>query len=179
MLAEFAAADAVVLVPILMVALWIWGRPAHRSGLIAATIAASLALGANQLAGLLWYEPRPFMAGIGRTLMTHVPENSFPSDHTTFMLTVGFALLATRAAPSWGRIVIVLGLVVAWARIYLGLHFPIDMLASGGIAAVFGGTAGFWIPAILRWIMPWASPVYEGALRSLRLSVRAFPRHPH
>lgn len=27
------------------------------------------------------------------------------------------------------------GLLVAWARLYLGVHFPLDMLAAAGVAA--------------------------------------------
>lgn len=175
-LAEFAASGVILLVPFLLVALWIWGDPARRAGLIATAIAASLALGANQILGLLWYEPRPFMIGLGRTLIAHPPENSFPSDHTTFMLTVGLSLVATLAAPAWGKVVIILGLLVAWARIYLGLHFPVDMLTSGLVAGCFGGGAALLLPLVNRWIMPLAEPAYEAGLQLLHLPVWVFPR---
>jgi undecaprenyl-diphosphatase len=174
--AELVASKLIDLVPLLLVALWIWGSPPRRAGLAACSIAAVLALGANQLAGLLWFEPRPFMIGLGRTLVVHAPENSFPSDHTTFILTVGIALIATRAAPTWGRLVIVLGALVAWARIYLGLHFPIDIFASALIAYVFGTIASVLDMPVERWIMPVANYVYEGALKALRLPSRFFPR---
>jgi undecaprenyl-diphosphatase len=70
-------------------------------------------------------------------MLAHGPENSFPSDHTTFILTVGFALITTHAAPTWGKLVSISGALVARARIYLGLHFPVDMLASALIASLF------------------------------------------
>jgi undecaprenyl-diphosphatase len=174
--AELVASKLIDLVPLLLVALWVWGNPARRAGLAASSIAAALALGANQIVGLFWYEPRPFMIGLGRTLMTHVPENSFPSDHTTFILTVGFALIATRAAPTWGKVVSVSGVLVAWARIYLGLHFPFDMLASALIACFFGVLAALLVSPVQRWIMPVADRMYEGALEALRLPSRVFPR---
>jgi undecaprenyl-diphosphatase len=174
--AELVASKLIYLVPLLLVALWVWGKPARRTGLAASSIAAALALGANQLVGLFWYEPRPFMIGLGRTLMAHVPENSFPSDHTTFILTVGFALVATRAAPTWGKVVSVLGVLVAWARIYLGLHFPLDMLASALIACLFGVLAALLVSTVRRWIMPVADRIYEGALDALQLPSRVFPR---
>ncbi len=173
---ELIASKLIDLVPLLLVALWVWGIPARRTGLAASSIAAALALGANQLLGLFWYEPRPFMIGLGRTLMAHVPENSFPSDHTTFILTVGFALVATRAAPTWGKAVSVLGVLVAWARIYLGLHFPLDMLASALIACLSGALAALLVSPAKRWIMPVADRIYEGALDALRLPSRVFPR---
>lgn len=174
--AELIASKLIGLIPLLLVALWIWGSPARRTGLAASSIAAALALGTNQLVGLLWFEPRPFMIGLGRTLMPHPPENSFPSDHTTFILTVGIALIATRAAPTWGKVVIVLGALVAWARIYLGLHFPVDILASSLIACLFGIIAALWDLPATRWIMPAVEWLYEGALETLRLPPCIFPR---
>src|SRR4051794_28874659 len=119
--AEALASGLVFAAALLLVILWVRGLPARRDALAATGIAAAVALLSNQIVGLLWYEPRPFMVGLGRTLMAHVPENSFPSDHTTFMLTVGFALIATRAAPGWGKVVSGLGVLVAWSRIYLGV----------------------------------------------------------
>lgn len=175
-LAEFAASIIIALVPFLLIAAWIWGDPMRRAGLIATTSTAALALGANQIVGFLWFEPRPFMIGIGRTLIAHAPENSFPSDHTTFMFTVGLGLIVTRAAPAWGKVVIGLGLLVAWARIYLGLHFPVDMIASGLIGACFSGAAAFLALPVSRWVMPLIEPLYEAALNLLHLPARLFPR---
>lgn len=131
--------------------------PDERAGLASSAIAAILALGANQLAGLLWYEPHPFMIGLGHTLMTHAPENSFPSDHATLFLTVGFGLMATRAASTWGKLVSGSDVLVAWARIYLGLHFPVDMLASTLIACLFGGVTVLLVSSVHRWLIPIAN----------------------
>ncbi|MCP8940709.1 undecaprenyl-diphosphatase [Alsobacter sp. SYSU M60028] len=176
LIAEVLATGLVFAAALLLVVLWVWGAPARRSALAATGVAAALALVSNQIVGLLWYEPRPFMVGLGRTLLDHAPENSFPSDHTTFMLTVGFALIATRAAPGWGKFISGLGVLVAWSRIFLGVHFPVDMLASALVASLFGGLSVLIVEPVRRWIMPLAEPVYEGTLRALRLSPRVFPR---
>jgi undecaprenyl-diphosphatase len=178
-LADIIASQLIDVIPFALVALWIWGEPNRRAGLASTAIAALLALGTNQLVGLLWYEPRPFMIGLGHTLMTHAPENSFPSDHTTLFLTVGFGLIATRAASTWGKLVSVSGVIVAWARIYLGLHFPVDMLASALIACLFGGIAVLLVPSVNRRLIPIADRTYEAALDTLRLSARVFPRRNH
>jgi undecaprenyl-diphosphatase len=175
-LGRIVAGDVIGLVPLLLVLLWIRGRPERRAGLVATTIAAALALGANQIVGQFWYEPRPFMIGLGRTLMAHVPENSFPSDHTTFMLTVGIGLIATGGAPRWGRIVAVMGVLVAWARIYLGLHFPLDMLTSALIAGVFAAVAVLLVAPARRFVVPPVNDIYDRALDLMRLPDRLFPR---
>jgi undecaprenyl-diphosphatase len=175
-LADIIASQLIYAIPFILLALWIWGSPDKRAGLASTAIAAVLALGTNQLVGLLWYEPRPFMIGLGHTLMTHAPENSFPSDHTTLFLTVGFGLIATRAASTWGKLVSASGALVAWARIYLGLHFPIDMVASALMACLFGGVAVLLVPSVNQWLMPIADRTYEGTLDTLRLPARVFPR---
>jgi undecaprenyl-diphosphatase len=178
-LAEVIASQLIYAIPLVLLALWIWGEPDKRAGLASTAIAALLAVGANQLAGLLWYEPRPFMIGLGHTLMAHAPENSFPSDHATLILTAGFGLIATRTAPTWGKLVSVSGALVAWARIYLGLHFPIDMVASALMACLFGGIAVLLIPSVNRRLIPIADRTYEAALDTLRLTARVFPRRNH
>jgi len=175
-LGRIVAADAIGLVPVLLVLLWIRGRPDRRGGLVATAVATALALGANQIVGQFWYEPRPFMIGLGRTLMAHAPENSFPSDHTTFMLTVGIGLIATGAAPRWGRVVTIAGVLVAWARIYLGLHFPLDMVASALIAGIFAALGVWLVAPAQRLIVPLANAVYDRALDLMGLPDRVFPR---
>ncbi|MBS0249168.1 MAG: undecaprenyl-diphosphatase, partial [Proteobacteria bacterium] len=64
-LADVIAQQLIYLIPVLLLALWVWGGPERRAGLISTTMATGCALGANQLVGLLWYEPRPFMIGLG------------------------------------------------------------------------------------------------------------------
>ena len=116
------------------------------------------------------------MIGLAHTLLAHAPENSFPSDHTTLLLTVGFGLIATSAAPTWGTVVSAFGVLVAWARIYLGLHFPLDMFASALIACLFSGLAALLLSPVQAWLIPFAEWAYEGALKALRLPSRVFPR---
>jgi len=175
-LGRIVAGDVIGLVPLLLILLWVRGNPDRRGGLVATAIAAALALGANQIVGQFWYEPRPFMIGLGRSLMAHAPENSFPSDHTTFMLTVGIGLIATGGAPRWGRIVTLAGLLVAWARIYLGLHFPLDMLASAIIAGIFAALSVFLVAPSRRFVVPLANTVYDRVLDIMHLPARVFPR---
>jgi undecaprenyl-diphosphatase len=179
---DFALAVAiwlVAIVPALLVALWIWGSVRNRPGLIVTALAAATALGINQLLGLLWYEPRPFMVHVGRTLMAHAPDNSFPSDHATLMLTVAFGLMTTRAAPRWGTAVLFVGLAVAWSRLYLGVHFPIDMAASAVIAIACAFVAALLVGPAERWPTPILCSVYDSILDIVRAPPRLFRRCRH
>lgn len=160
----------------LTAALWIWGDARRRGAVLATVAGVSLGIGINQLLGMLWYEPRPFMAGIGHTLIRHAADNSFPSDHATFMWSLGFSLLATGAARRWGMLVAAAGCAVAWARVFLGLHFPIDMAASllvGVVAAVLSCSLR---PAADAWLLPPCEMLYLWMLKALRLPSNWFPQ---
>ncbi len=174
--AELAASWLVYAAAVLAPALWIWGRPGARAALLATVLGVFVALGVNQVLGLLWYEPRPFMIGLGHTLIFHAVENSFPSDHATFLWSLGFGLVATSAARGWGILVCLCGLLVAWARVYLGLHFPIDVAASFLVGLASGRLARALLPICERWLQPVADQTYEAMLRGLRLPPAVFPR---
>lgn len=123
----------VLLVLILGVAWW-----RHRDRYVTAVltgIAAFAALGVNQLVAALWFEPRPFVALHGVTvLLAHPADDSFPSDHAVIAgaLALGTLLLARR----WGIVAVVVALLLAFARVYAGMHYPLDVLAGLAIGAV-------------------------------------------
>lgn len=175
-LAQLLATGVVIATAALPVGLWIWARRVDRAALLAAALGVAVALGLNQVLGALWYEPRPFMIGLGHTLMSHKVENSFPSDHATLMWSLGLGLVATGAARGWGWAVCLAGIAVAWARIFLGVHFPIDMLGSA-LAAVAGAAAARpCCPAVRRWAIPVVDRLYERVLDFLHLPPALFPR---
>lgn len=177
-LAVLLANWAVPAIVLGFVALWIRAPARHRPALVTATLAMLAGEGCNQLAGMLVLEPRPFMAGLGHTLIAHVPDNSFPSDHATFVWCLGFSLIAVARGrlrvAGWGLAGI--GLGVAWARVYLGVHFPADMAGSAAVSLAMAGLAPVASPVVARWLVPRCSLVYEAGLRTLHLPQGAFPR---
>ena len=160
-LAWFAAQTLVLAAPLLLVGGWLWRIRAPRAALVHAALAALLGLAINQGIGLLWFEPRPFMLGLGHQFLAHGADNSFPSDHLTVIWGVAFALFFHKGWRKAGFALALAGLPVAWARVYLGVHWPLDML---GAAMVASGSA------LLLW--PW-----DGTLRSAtRLMNRVYRR---
>lgn len=134
--ARFLAEGFIWIVPAGLVIGWLRGSSATRQALIAATIAGLAGLLINQLIGLAWYHPRPFEIGVGRTLIQHVQDSSFPSDHLTLIWAVAFSLLLHQTTRRAGAALAMMGLPVAWARLYLGVHFPLDMAGAAGVAFV-------------------------------------------
>ncbi len=176
LVATFAAAWVIYFAMALVAGLWIWGRPHLRGRLLATVGGVSLALGINQILGMLWYEPRPFAIGLGHALISHAADNSFPSDHGTFLWSLGFSLIVAVAADGWGLAVLVAGLLVAWARVYLGVHYPLDM-ATSLLVSVVGGTLSLaLVPMAERLVLPPAEALYLRMLELLHLPRRVFPR---
>jgi len=132
----FTAERVILLVPLGLVLLWMSGDAARRAAAVKALAAISCALAGNALIGLAWYHARPFVVGAGHAFMRHAPDSSFPSDHGTVMFTAAL-VLASSAAPAarrFGIALLPLACAVAWSRIFLGIHWPMDMLGALGMA---------------------------------------------
>jgi undecaprenyl-diphosphatase len=128
-------------VPILIGIGWLRGSEQTRKIMLIATVSGLTGLLSNQIIGLMWQHPRPFMIGLGHTFIAHVADSSFPSDHVTLLWAVAFSLLMHRSWRWIGVMLAVLGLPVAWARIYLGVHFPFDMAGAAAVALLSSGLA--------------------------------------
>ena len=136
--AVFAAQWLIFLMPLALVLLWSAGGSAGREVALRALLAAVCALTLNGLIGQFWYSPRPFVAEIGHTFLLHAPDSSFPSDHATSMFSVALVLAFSKAglARRIGLLLLPLSLVVAWSRVYLGVHWPKDMAGALAMSAV-------------------------------------------
>jgi undecaprenyl-diphosphatase len=100
--------------------------------------AAVLGLAINLLITSFYFHPRPFMDNIGTLLIDHVPETSFPSDHTTFMLSLSITLLLLKETRKTGMLLCILGLVGGFSRVLCGIHYPFDILGSLLVATAAG-----------------------------------------
>ena len=98
--------------------------------------ATTLGVLLNSIIGLFYFHPRPFMENLGVTLLHHKAENSFPSDHTTFVVSIAFMLLTFKQTRTIGVVAFVLALWCGIARIYCGVHYPFDILGSIVVAIV-------------------------------------------
>ncbi len=135
-LAIIFAEQLIWAVPLLIGIGWLRGSEATRKTMLIVTASGLLGLLVNQIIGLAWVHPRPFMIGLGHTLIPHVADSSFPSDHLTLWWAVAFSLALQRGPRIAGLALALLGVPIAWARIYLGVHFPFDMFGAVAIAAL-------------------------------------------
>jgi undecaprenyl-diphosphatase len=177
LIALFLASWLVPLTILAFVLLWIRKAAPDRAALITATITMLIGLGVNQLIGLVYFHPRPFMIGLGHQYLPHPPDNSFPSDHATFLWSLGFALLALGALRAWAILLVAAGIAIAWARVYVGVHFPFDMAGSLIVALLVSRLAMFIHRLVLSWMAPLCLGLYENGIRLCRLPPALFPRH--
>ncbi len=84
----------------------------------------------NFLITLIYFHPRPFMVHIGTILINHMSDSSFPSDHTTLLFSLGFYLLLEKQLRIYGAFISIIGLIVGIARIFCGIHWPLDIVGS-------------------------------------------------
>lgn len=148
---------------------WLFRTPEDRRALMTAGVALGVGLAANFTLAFLLYVPRPNELGIGTSLLAHTPETSFPSDHATFLWSLAFALVLTQPLRRLGAAIACLGLAVAWARIYLGVHFPLDMAASFvisvGASLVAKGVSGRLENVVYRPVEAFNDRVVRGIFR--------------
>ena len=157
-IATFFAEYAIWALPAVIGLGWMRSSERTRKILLEATASGLAGLLINQIIGLVWQHPRPFMIGMGHTLITHAADSSLPSDHLTLLWAVAFSFLMHRRPRLAGITLALLGLPVAWARIYLGVHFPLDMMGAALVAVL---SAWFAFRAE-RWYLP---ATYNLALR--------------
>ena len=132
--ATFLADYLIYLIPLVFIGMWCWGKEMQRNLALKACLVALVALGMNQIIILLWPHPRPFMVGLGHSFMAHASDSSFPSDHATVFSAIGLTFIFNSVRSVIGWSILAAGVIVAWARIFLGVHFPLDM--AGAVVVV-------------------------------------------
>lgn len=116
--------------------LFLQNNKPQRIAIIKSGVAICVSMLMSYVISLFYYHPRPFMLELGNTLVAHAPDSSFPSDHTTFMFALSFSLLYSSVAKSISRILFILACIGGVARIYVGVHFPFDILAAAGVGFI-------------------------------------------
>ena len=110
--------------------LWIRKEKSVHDIILYAIYAAIIGLVLNIIIGMIYFHPRPFMIPTGTLLIPFTPETSFPSDHTTMMASLGIMLIYFKETRIYGVVFLLLGFIGGLARIFSGVHFPMDILGS-------------------------------------------------
>lgn len=138
-LATITAKDLILIVPVLSAIFWLWGAPeqmkARRELIIKVAIALAIGLLLSWLIGKVYPYDRPFVSGIGYNFLEHKSTFSFPSNHGTIIFTFALGFLFWHRVGS-GIALLAIGAAIAWSRVYLGVHWPLDMVGGFLVAIV-------------------------------------------
>jgi undecaprenyl-diphosphatase len=120
----------------------LWRRPLILLAVLSAVILADLtALGLRRAVG----RPRPWRRYAEPPPLGHVPKDpSFPSGHTA--IAFACATILSYYRPRWAPAFFLLAVAIGFSRVYVGVHYPLDVL--GG--AVLGLLCGGIVIALLR-----------------------------
>jgi undecaprenyl-diphosphatase len=145
-----AANDYIYLLPVLLVLLWFlpaedrsFNQRLAGATFFAAVASLVLAFGL----GHLYQEARPFISDSStRLLVSHSADNSFPSDHAALAFGASGVLVWRR--HSLGLVLLLGAFLVGFARIYVGVHWPSDIVASAAIGLALGGLFSLLLPLL-------------------------------
>ncbi len=152
--------------------------------LLSAVVGVALALCLNILLGALIFEPRPFIShpSVAHKLIAHAADASFPSDHEAVAMAIAltlaiYALWLWRhlrreqagersGKPAGGRLgrvapalvgallALAIAVFIGFARVFVGVHYPIDIVGGACCAAVGDGLAFGLLPLTARVFHP-------------------------
>ena len=100
------------------------------------------------------YHPRPFMLHLGTNFLEHAQSSSFPSKHQTPLFSAGVFLCLLPATRLFGLLFMGASCAVAWSRIYLGVHWPLDMFGALTVGMMASVLVKFSFTSLSRvWVL--------------------------
>ena len=105
------------------------GKVNDKKALLLACLTLPIAIIIIKIIHIFFYEPRPYVSFDITPLVEHEADASFPSRHTSIMAAI--ALSFTYFKSKYAPLLLLFTLWVGLARIYVGLHYPFDII--GGI----------------------------------------------
>ena len=120
-------------------------KKTRRAGIAALIALAVGALITNAALKNIVERTRPYEAIPGLVRLIEAQSDfSFPSGHTCASFAAAFALYKTLPGKRkiWKVLCIVLAVLISFSRLYVGVHYPSDVLA-GALIGLFAGWAGW------------------------------------
>lgn len=138
------------LIPVTMalffVGLWISrGKAEHRERrqrtILISMVGAAFATAIVKISNEFFFRPRPFIGHEVNMLFYEPIDSSFPSNAAAVVFAVAFGMwLGHRKA---GYILGFLALLMGFSRVYVGIHYPLDIV--GGFACGAAGSTLAWL----------------------------------
>lgn len=146
-----------------LVFLWFKGKSdielrQNRKRAVYAAASALVALGINQIIGHAWFRERPYVEHPVHMLLPYSPDPSFPSDHAAGGFSIATGVLLGK--PIAGFILFLFAMILAISRVYVGLHYPFDVL-GGGLIGILGAVVVNMCMGLLGRPINWIFMLYQ------------------
>ena len=130
--------------PIAVLLIWLFAstpNDGRREALVAGVASAVVAIAVGLVLERMLNRPRPFVELGFQPLFPHAADSSFPSDHTL----VGVALVGPMLwqSPKLGIWLFAWALIIGFARVAGGVHYPTDIVGSAILALALDGV--IWV----------------------------------
>jgi undecaprenyl-diphosphatase len=145
----------IVISCLVLLALWVLGsdvyqRDKNQKAVICASLSLGLAQGFVSTFNAFFFRPRPFTELPTNLLFYQPTDSSFPSNSVAIVFAIAFAIFLSNR--KFGGILLFIACIHAFSRVYVGVHYPFDVIAgaAGGMVIAFFAT---WVIRILeKWI---------------------------
>lgn len=127
-------------------AMWLSGDSKRQAAVLRAALAIPLSGFILEAMNALYFRPRPFTDYEVNLLFYHPSDSSFPSNAATVAWAIAVALWT--GDPRVGTIGMLLAAGISWARVYGGVHYPLDVVAGALLGASL--SLGFYRQRHLR-----------------------------
>jgi len=86
-----------------------------------------------------YFRPRPFVDEQVNQLLEHSASSSFPSGHAAFFFALSMVIYLYNKKAGWAFFAA--SFLIVLARVFVGIHYPLDILAGALIGIFFGWLA--------------------------------------
>lgn len=129
---------------VLSIVMLVW-RPTRKAGILAGCALIFSLLFTNLGLKLLLTRPRPYTVVEGLIpLLTSGDPNSFPSGHTSAAFSAGLVWARTLPKAWMRRAAVIQAVLMGLSRLYVGVHYPSDVL-SGALVGAVCALLALWI----------------------------------
>jgi len=152
---------------------WFTGARRSRVGVVCALLALALANILVAGSNAIWFRPRPFTTYEVNLLFYYPSDSSFPSNSAAVVWALGWVIWRVegrkekgeRREGYWvwsiGKTALGIALLMGVARIWVGIHYPLDIL-GGAVVGMVGGEIAWSRREELGWVA-------DGLVRLARL----------